>query len=150
MAPIGQPIGRNGACRRSVCFGARAAARTRKVGPCRDRHQQVIGAPYSSCRQVAAQLGNWSPIGFSRSAGPAAVALCFAKRAVGSGTGGPYLYTCALWGFIAFGRMDAVVHARTGQAVVNAIALLRFLLAGHDRRRRPNSVVTAVTLPWRG
>ena len=102
--------------------------------------------------QVAAQLGNWSPIAFL-AVGIASllVALCFAE--VGSrfeGTGGPYLYTRAAFGrFVAFevGWMQWFTRV-TGQAsVVNAIALaLGFywpVMTGGVGRA---SMITAVTL----
>src|SRR3989337_1416077 len=67
---------------------------------------QVIGsAIFLLPSQVAAQVGNWSPIAFL-AAGFASllVALCFAE--VGSrfeGSGGPYLYTRAAFGrFVGF------------------------------------------------
>src|SRR5918994_135909 len=67
---------------------------------------QVIGsAIFLLPSQVAAQVGNWSPLAFV-AVGFASllVALCFAE--VGSrfeGTGGPYLYTRAAFGrFVAF------------------------------------------------
>jgi APA family basic amino acid/polyamine antiporter len=90
---------------------------------------QVIGsAVFILPSQVAAQLGNWSPIAFlAIGFASLLVALCFAE--VGSrfeGTGGPYLYTRAAFGrFIAFevGWMQWFTRV-TGQAsVVNAIAL---------------------------
>jgi amino acid transporter len=90
---------------------------------------QVIGsAVFILPSQVAAQLGNWSPIAFV-AVGLASllVALCFAE--VGSrfeGTGGPYLYTRATFGrFIAFevGWMQWFTRVTGQAAVVNAIAL---------------------------
>jgi amino acid transporter len=90
---------------------------------------QVIGsAVFILPSQVAAQLGNWSPLGFlAIGFASLLVALCFAE--VGSrfeGTGGPYLYTRAAFGrFVAFevGWMQWFTRV-TGQAsVVNAIAL---------------------------
>src|ERR1700680_3607123 len=90
---------------------------------------QVIGsAVFILPSQVAAQLGNWSPIAFV-GVGFASrlVALCFAE--VGSrfeGTGGPYLYTRAAFGrFIAFevGWMQWFTRVTGQAAVVNAIAL---------------------------
>jgi basic amino acid/polyamine antiporter, APA family len=90
---------------------------------------QVIGsAVFILPSQVAAQVGNWSPIAFVV-VGFASllVALCFAE--LGSrfeGTGGAYLYARAAFGrFVAFevGWMQWLTTV-TGQAsVVNAIAL---------------------------
>src|SRR5438132_5690131 len=67
---------------------------------------QVIGsAVFILPSQIAAQVGNWSPIAFL-TAGFASllVALCFAE--LGSrfeATGGPFLYTHAAFGrFVAF------------------------------------------------
>ena len=114
---------------------------------------QVIGsAVFILPSQVAAQIGNWSPIAFL-AVGIASllVALCFAE--VGSrfeGTGGPYLYTRAAFGrFVAFevGWMQWFTRV-TGQAsVVNAIALaLGFywpVMTGGVGRA---SMITAVTL----
>jgi basic amino acid/polyamine antiporter, APA family len=90
---------------------------------------QVIGsAVFILPSQVAAQVGNWSPIAFL-AVGFASllVALCFAE--VGSrfeGTGGPYLYTRAAFGrFVAFevGWLQWFTGVTAQAAVVNAIAL---------------------------
>jgi amino acid transporter len=90
---------------------------------------QVIGsAVFILPSQVAAQLGNWSPIAFL-AVGFASllIALCFAE--VGSrfeGTGGPYLYTRAAFGrFVAFevGWLQWFTGITALAAVVNAIPL---------------------------
>ena len=114
---------------------------------------QVIGsAVFILPSQVAAQLGNWSPIAFLV-VGLASllVALCFAE--VGSrfeGTGGPYLYTRAAFGrFVAFevGWMQWFTRV-TGQAsVVNAIALaLGFYWPAMTDGFGRVSMITGVTL----
>jgi basic amino acid/polyamine antiporter, APA family len=114
---------------------------------------QVIGsAVFILPSQVAAQLGNWSPIAFV-AVGFASlmVALCFAE--VGSrfeGTGGPYLYTRAAFGrFVAFevGWMQWFTRV-TGQAsVVNAIALaLGFYWPVMTSGAARAAMITAVTL----
>ena len=114
---------------------------------------QVIGsAIFLLPSQVAAQVGNWSPIAFL-AAGFASllVALCFAE--VGSrfeGTGGPYLYTRAAFGrFVGFevGWMQWVTRVTSQASIVNAIALaLGFywpaMMSGAGRA----SIITAVTL----
>ena len=67
---------------------------------------QVIGsAVFILPSQIAAQVGNWSPIAFLTVGFTSLfVALCFAE--LGSrfeGTGGPFLYThAAFGGFVAF------------------------------------------------
>jgi amino acid transporter len=114
---------------------------------------QVIGsAIFILPSQVAAQVGNWSPIAFLVIGfASLLVALCFAE--VGSrfeGTGGPYLYTRAAFGrFVAFevGWMQWFTRV-TGQAsVVNAIAFaLGFywpVMTGGVGR---TSMIAAVTL----
>ena len=114
---------------------------------------QVIGsAVFILPSQVAAQIGNWSPIAFL-AVGTASlfVALCFAE--VGSrfeGTGGPYLYTRAAFGrFVAFevGWMQWFTRVSGQASVVNAIALaLGFywpVMTGGVGRV---SMVTAMTL----
>jgi amino acid transporter len=91
-------------------------------------NQVIGGAIFLMPSQVAAQVGNWSPIAFVL-AGLASllVALCFAE--VGSrfeGTGGPYLYTRAAFGrFAAFevGWMQWFTRASSHASVVNGIAL---------------------------
>jgi amino acid transporter len=114
---------------------------------------QVIGsAVFILPSQVAAQLGNWSPIAFLL-AGFASllVALCFAE--VGSrfdGTGGAYLYARAAFGrFVGFevGWLQWISGATLQAAVANAIALaLGFywpVMTGGVGRA---SIITAVTL----
>lgn len=90
---------------------------------------QVIGsAIFLLPSQVAAQVGNWSPLAFL-AVGFASllVALCFAE--VGSrfeGTGGPYLYTRAAFGrFVGFevGWMQWVTRVTSQAGIVNAIAV---------------------------
>jgi len=91
-------------------------------------NQVIGGAIFLMPSQVAAQVGNWSPIAFVL-AGLASllVALCFAE--VGSrfeGTGGPYLYTRAAFGrFVGFevGWMQWFTRASSHASVVNGIAL---------------------------
>lgn len=91
-------------------------------------NQVIGGAIFLMPSQVAAQVGNWSPIAFVL-AGLASllVALCFAE--VGSrfeSTGGPYLYTRAAFGrFAGFevGWMQWFTRASSHASVVNGIAL---------------------------
>jgi basic amino acid/polyamine antiporter, APA family len=130
MARIGQPIGEETAP--GVAASALALNLRRELGKwdlAAIGINQVIGsAVFILPSQVAAQLGNWSPIGFL-AVGLASllVALCFAE--LGSrfeGTGGPYLYTRAAFGrFIAFevGWMQWFTRVTGQAAVVNAIAL---------------------------
>jgi basic amino acid/polyamine antiporter, APA family len=125
MAPIGQSIG-------NVSEAASAVKLRRELGKwdlAAIGINQVIGsAIFILPSQVAAQLGNWSPIAFL-AVGLASllVALCFAE--VGSrfeGTGGPYLYARAAFGrFVAFevGWMQWFTRVTGQAAVVNAIAL---------------------------
>jgi basic amino acid/polyamine antiporter, APA family len=130
MAQIGQPIGKETA---PVASGSASAPELRRELGKWDLAaigiNQVIGsAVFILPSQVAAQLGNWSPLAFL-AVGLASllVALCFAE--VGSrfeGTGGPYLYTRAAFGrFIAFevGWMQWFTRVTGQAAVVNAIAL---------------------------
>ena len=91
-------------------------------------NQVIGGAIFLMPSQVAAQLGNWSPIAFLL-VGLASlfVALCFAE--VGSrfeGTGGPYLYTRAAFGdVVAFevGWMQWFTRVTSQSSVVNGLAL---------------------------
>lgn len=88
----------------------------------------IGGAIFLLPSQVAAQIGNWSPIAFLI-VGLASlfVALCFAE--VGSrfeNTGGPYLYTRAAFGrFTAFeiGWMQWFTRASSQASIVNGLAL---------------------------
>src|SRR3990170_1185996 len=90
---------------------------------------QVIGsAIFLLPSQVAAQVGNWSPLAFvAIGFASLLVALCFAE--VGSRferTGGPYLYTRAAFGrFVGFevGWMQWVTRVTSQAGIVNAIAL---------------------------
>jgi amino acid transporter len=90
---------------------------------------QVIGsAIFLLPSQVAAQVGNWSPIAFlAIGFASLLVALCFAE--VGSRferTGGPYLYTRAAFGrFVGFevGWMQWVTRVTSQAGIANAIAL---------------------------
>lgn len=90
---------------------------------------QVIGsAIFLLPSQVAAQVGNWSPLAFVATGfASLLVALCFAE--VGSRferTGGPYLYTRAAFGrFVGFevGWMQWVTRVTSQAGIVNAIAL---------------------------
>lgn len=109
-------------------------------------NQVIGGAIFLMPSQVAAQIGNWSPIAFIL-AGLASlfVALCFAE--VGSrfeGTGGPYLYTRAAFGdFAAFevGWMQWFTRASSQAAIVNGIAVA-MALTGASRAL----MITALTL----
>lgn len=90
---------------------------------------QVIGsAIFLMPSQVAAQVGNWSPIAFVM-AGVASllVALCFAEVASRfEGTGGPYLYTRAAFGrFLGFevGWMQWITRVTSYASVINGVAL---------------------------
>jgi len=130
VAPIEQPIGN--VTSPAVSLSDSALKLRRELGKwdlAAIGINQVIGsAVFILPSQVAAQLGNWSPIAFV-AVGLASllVALCFAE--VGSrfeGTGGPYLYTRAAFGrFIAFevGWMQWFTRVTGQAAVVNAIAL---------------------------
>jgi amino acid transporter len=90
---------------------------------------QVIGsAVFFLPSQVAAQVGNWSPLAFvAIGFASLLVALCFAE--VGSRferTGGPYLYTRAAFGrFVAFevGWMQWVTRVTSQASIINAVAL---------------------------
>src|SRR6266705_6700719 len=91
-------------------------------------NQVIGGAVFLMPSQVAAQVGNWSPIAFLL-AGFASllVALCFAEA--GSrfeATGGPYLYTRAEFGrFVAFevGWMQWFTRAASQASVMAGIAV---------------------------
>lgn len=114
---------------------------------------QVIGsAIFLLPSQVAAQVGNWSPLAFV-AVGFASllVALCFAE--VGSrfeGTGGPYLYTRAAFGrLVGFevGWMQWVTRVTSQASIANAIAVaLGFywpvLITGAGRA----SIIAVITL----
>jgi basic amino acid/polyamine antiporter, APA family len=90
---------------------------------------QVIGsAIFLLPSQVAAQIGNWSPLAFvAIGFASLLVALCFAE--VGSrfeGTGGPYLYTRAAFGrFVGFevGWMQWVTRVTSQASIANAVAV---------------------------
>jgi basic amino acid/polyamine antiporter, APA family len=90
---------------------------------------QVIGsAVFILPSQVAAQLGNWSPIAFlAIGFASLLVALCFAEVSSRfEGTGGPYLYARAAFGrFVAFevGWMQWFTRVMGQASVVNAIPL---------------------------
>ena len=115
-------------------------------------NQVIGGAVFILPSQVAAEIGNWSPLAFL-AAGFASllVALCFAEA--GSrfeGTGGAYLYTRAAFGrFVGFevGWMQWFTRV-TGQAsVVNAIALaLGFYWPVMTSGAGRASTIAAVTL----
>ena len=89
---------------------------------------QVIGSGiFLLPSQVAAQVGNWSPVAFlAIGFASLLVALCFAE--VGSrfeGTGGPYLYTRAAFGrFVGFevGWMFFLSRLAAAGAIANACA----------------------------
>jgi amino acid transporter len=90
---------------------------------------QVIGsAVFFLPSQVAAQVGNWSPLALvAIGLASLLVALCFAE--VGSRferTGGPYIYTRAAFGrFVGFevGWMQWVTRVTSQASIANAIAL---------------------------
>lgn len=114
---------------------------------------QVIGsAIFLLPSQVAAQVGNWSPMAFlAIGFASLLVALCFAE--VGSrfeGTGGPYLYTRAAFGrFVAFevGWMQWFTRVASQASIVNAIALaLGFYWPVMTSGAARASMITAVTL----
>ncbi len=91
-------------------------------------NQTIGGAIFLLPSQLAAQVGNWSPIAFfTIGCASLLVALCFAE--VGSrfeSTGGPYLYTRAAFGrFVGFevGWMQWVTRVTSQAGIVNAIAL---------------------------
>lgn len=114
---------------------------------------QVIGsAVFLLPSQVAAQVGNWSPIAFlAIGFASLLVALCFAE--VGSrfeGTGGPYLYTRAAFGrFVAFevGWMQWVTRVTSQASIANAIALaLGFYWPVMTSGAGRASMIAAVTL----
>lgn len=91
-------------------------------------NQVIGGAIFLLPSQVAAQIGNWSPVAFlAIGLASLLVALCFAE--VGSrfeGTGGPYLYTRAAFGrFVGFevGWMQWVTRVTSQAGIVNAVAL---------------------------
>ena len=114
---------------------------------------QVIGsAVFILPSQIAAQVGNWSPIAFL-TVGFASllVALCFAE--LGSrfeGTGGPFLYTHAAFGrFVAFevGWMQWFSRVTGPAAVLNALALaLGFYWPAMTSGVGRASMIVAVTL----
>jgi amino acid transporter len=114
---------------------------------------QVIGsAIFLLPSQVAAQIGNWSPIAFL-AVGLASllVALCFAE--VGSRfdrTGGPYLYTRAAFGrFVGFevGWMQWMTRVTSQAGIANAIALaLGFYWPLTTTGIGRVSIISAVTL----
>jgi basic amino acid/polyamine antiporter, APA family len=90
---------------------------------------QVIGsAVFILPSQIAAQVGNWSPIAFV-AVGFASllVALCFAEVSSRfDGTGGAYLYARAAFGrFVAFevGWMQWFTSVMSQASVINGIAL---------------------------
>ena len=91
-------------------------------------NQTIGGAIFLLPAQLAAHVGNWSPIAFLIiGCASLLVALCFAE--VGSRferTGGPYLYTRAAFGrFVGFevGWMQWVTRVTSQAGIVNAIAL---------------------------
>jgi APA family basic amino acid/polyamine antiporter len=114
---------------------------------------QVIGsAIFILPSQIAALVGNWSPIAFV-AVGFASllVALCFAEA--GSrfeGTGGAHLYARAAFGtFVAFevGWMQWLTTMAGQATVVNAIALaLGFYWPGLTGGAGRVAVITAITL----
>jgi APA family basic amino acid/polyamine antiporter len=114
---------------------------------------QVIGsAVFILPSQIAAQVGNWSPVAFV-AVGFASllVALCFAEA--GSrfeGTGGAHLYARAAFGpFVAFevGWMQWLTTMAGQATVVNAIALaLGFYWPSLTGGAGRVAVITAITL----
>lgn len=91
-------------------------------------NQTIGGAIFILPSQVAAQIGNWSPVAFvAIGLASLLVALCFAE--VGSRferTGGPYLYTRAAFGrFVGFevGWMQWVTRVTSQAGVANGIVL---------------------------
>ena len=114
---------------------------------------QVIGsAVFILPSQIAAQVGNWSPIAFV-AVGFASllVALCFAEVSSRfEGTGGAYLYARAAFGrFVAFevGWMQWFTSVMSQASVINAIALsLGFYWPVMTSGIARVAVVTAVTL----
>jgi len=118
---------------------------------------QVIGsAVFILPSQIAAQVGNWSPVAFiAIGFASLLVALCFAEA--GSrfeGTGGAHLYARAAFGpFVAFevGWMQWLTTMAGQATVVNAIALaLGFYwpeLTGGVGRIAVITVIT-LTLAW--
>jgi len=91
-------------------------------------NQVIGGAIFLMPSQVAAQIGDWSPIAFVlMGLASLSVALCFAE--VGSrfeSTGGPYLYTRAAFGrFVAFevGWMQWFTRASSQATVMAGIPL---------------------------
>src|SRR5688572_21193098 len=91
-------------------------------------NQTIGSAIFILPSQVAAQIGNWSPVAFvAIGLASLLVALCFAE--VGSrfeGTGGPYLYTRAAFGrFVGFevGWMQWVTRVTSQAGVANGIVL---------------------------
>src|SRR6059058_3269785 len=114
-------------------------------------NQVIGGAIFLMPSQVAAQLGNWSPIAFLL-VGLASlfVALCFAE--VGSrfeGTGGPYLYTRAAFGdMVAFevGWMQWFTRASSQASIMAAIAVaLGYYWPAVTSGLRRDLVLTVVT-----
>ena len=115
-------------------------------------NQVIGGAIFLMPSQVAAQIGNWSPVAFV-AAGVASlfVALCFAE--VGSRferTGGPYLYARAAFGrFVAFevGWMQWFTRASSQAAIVNGIALaLAFYWPAVRERQARVFLIAGLTL----
>src|SRR6187200_593422 len=91
-------------------------------------NQTIGSAIFILPSQVAAQIGNWSPVAFvAIGLASLLVALCFAE--VGSRferTGGPYLYTRAAFGrFVGFevGWMQWVTRVTSQAGVANGIVL---------------------------
>ena len=91
-------------------------------------NQTIGSAIFILPSQVAAQIGNWSPLAFvAIGLASLLVALCFAE--VGSRferTGGPYLYTRAAFGrFVGFevGWMQWVTRVTSQAGVANGIVL---------------------------
>ena len=115
-------------------------------------NQTIGSAIFFLPSQVAALVGNWSPVAFL-AVGFASllVALCFAE--VGSRferTGGPYLYTRAAFGrFVGFevGWMQWVTRVTSQAGIVNAIALaLGFYWPVMTSGAGRVSMISAVTL----
>ena len=115
-------------------------------------NQVIGGAIFLLPSQVAAQVGNWSPIAFVL-AGVASlfVALCFAE--VGSRferTGGPYLYTRAAFGqFTAFeiGWMQWFTRVASQASILNGLALaLAFYWPAMKQGTSRAVLITVLTL----
>ena len=114
---------------------------------------QVIGsAIFLLPSQVAAQIGNWSPVAFlAIGFASLLVALCFAE--VGSRfdrTGGPYLYTRAAFGrFVGFevGWMQWMTRVTSQAGIANAIAVaLGFYWPVMTSGLSRVTIISAVTL----